>query len=559
MSTTEGAKPSTAVLEVRGLSVAYKRAGLLVPATIGVDLRVEARETLAIVGESGSGKSTVAQAVMGLLPGNGLLTDGSVHLAGQRIDNLPDRLMRRLRGKTVGFVPQDPTTSLNPTHRIGRQVAEPMTIHGDRTRGEARQHAANLLKATGIDPTPERLRQLPHQFSGGMRQRVLIAAGLACDPMLVIADEPTSALDVTVARQVLDRFDELADRNGTAVLLITHDLGVAADRADRIVVMRQGRIVEEGDPSQVLNHPRHEYTQQLIEAAPGLRTDRRLYATSQPTAIETTSAPEPVLALHGIRKRFATAGGAPIQAVDDVSFTVGRGRTLGVVGESGSGKSTTARIAMRLEEPDSGTVTFEGADITQTRGRELRTLRRRFQMVQQNPYSSLDPLMSIADIVTEPLRVFEGRRNRDHRSRAIDLLEEVGLSSRLAERRPSELSGGQRQRVAIARALAPEPSLIVCDEPVSALDVIAQHQVLQVLAELQEKRGLSYLFISHDLAVIRQIAHEVVVMRAGRAVESGASHEVFDHPQHEYTQELVLSVPGGRRRSLPHSITHEGR
>ncbi len=547
MSIFDDVESSTAALEVRGLSISYRRDGLLVPAATDVGLRVDIAETVAIVGESGSGKSTVAQAVIGLLPANGAVMGGSIHLAGERVDNLPDRLMRRVRGKKVGFIPQDPATSLNPTHRIVRQVAEPLVVHGERTKKEARQQAARLLEATGIDPAPERLRQFPHQFSGGMRQRVLIAAGLACDPALVVADEPTSALDVTVARNVLDRLDMLTTEHGTAVLLITHDLSVAADRADRIVVMCQGRIVEEGDASQVLNDPRHEYTRRLIEAAPSLRAGRRLHGTAAIAKDQVAPDESPVLALNDIHKRFHTSGrGSHIQAVEDVSLTVRRGRTLGIVGESGSGKSTTARIAMRLEEPDAGSVWFEGVDVTRTRGRELRALRRRFQIVQQNPYSSLDPLMTIAEIVTEPLRILEGGHSRKHRRRAIDLLGEVGLSPQLADRRPSELSGGQRQRVAIARALAPEPSLIVCDEPVSALDVIAQHQVLRLLADLQEQRDLSYLFISHDLAVIRQIAHEVVVMRAGRVIESGASDQVFDDPQHEYTRQLVLSIPGGR-------------
>ncbi|WP_415394633.1 dipeptide ABC transporter ATP-binding protein [Rhodococcus globerulus] len=527
MSTTQDQ-----LLSVTDLQISYGVA----PAVRGVSFTVGRGEVVAVVGESGSGKSTTAHAILGLLSGSGHVTRGSVEFEGERIDDYSDRAWQKIRGARIGLVPQDPTTSLNPVTRIGDQVAEVLRIHGLADRRKARFDAIEVLERAGIDRPEIRARQYPHELSGGMRQRVLIGIALVANPALIIADEPTSALDVTVQRRILDHLDERIAESGAAVLLITHDLGVAADRADRILVMHDGRIVESGPTETILGNPRHDYTKKLLSSAPSLSSG----PIDRPVRAHAT----PLLTLAGITKRFTVGRGSAITAVNDVSLTVPRGQTVSLVGESGSGKSTTARIAVRLEQADSGTITFDGADISKVKGSDLRELRRKIQLVYQNPYASLDPKLSIVDIVAEPLRAFKVGTRIQQQARAAELLDQVALPGQFGSRRPAELSGGQRQRVAIARALALKPDLLVLDEPVSALDVSVQAQILALLDELQRELGLTYLFISHDLAVVRQISDIVGVMQSGQLVEIGTTAEIFDNPRHDYTRTLLGAIAG---------------
>ena len=589
--------PLEPLLSIRGLSVNYRTRRGLVPAVRGVDLDVAPGEVVAVVGESGSGKSTTAHAVLRLLAANGSVDAGRILFAGQDLATLSDKELRLVRGGRIGLVPQDPTVSLNPVKRVGDQVAEVLRLHGLSSRRSAGLDAVEVLDKAGLPDPDIRAHQYPHELSGGMRQRVLIAIAIAAKPRLIIADEPTSALDVTVQKVILDHLDHLTKELGTAVLLVTHDLGVAGDRAQRIAVMSQGRVVESGPAQQILNDPQDEYTRQLLAAAPSLTVaqGRRARTTGVPggpatadqaadstgdrttTATDRTStavagrasataagpasagavpAPStPLIRVEHLSKHFhlprvGKQERRTATAVDDVSFTVPRGRTLALVGESGSGKSTTARLVLRLADATSGTVTFDDADITHARGEQLRALRRRAQLVYQNPYASLDPRQSIGEIISEPLKVFGIGDRTSRTDRATDLLARVALPASTLQRRPAELSGGQRQRVAIARALALSPDLVVCDEPVSALDVSVQAQVLDLLAELQADTGVAYLFISHDLAVVRSIAHEVAVMRSGRIVEIGPTEQLFDSPQHEYTTELLTAIPGRRHTTV---------
>jgi peptide/nickel transport system ATP-binding protein len=532
------------VLRIEDLWVDYRTAAGTLPAVNGVGLTVAAGEVVAVVGESGSGKSTLAHAAIGLLPENGRTTGGRVQLGDQELTGLSEKQLRTVRGRRIGLVPQDPTISLNPVRRVGEQVAEVLRVHGLADRRSARVAAVDLLGRAGLPDPAVRAGQYPHELSGGMRQRVLIAIAIAAEPELIIADEPTSALDVTVQRRILDHLEELTRSAGTAMLLITHDLGVAADRADRLVVMSGGRIVEHGPTREVLADPQDPYTRTLITSAPGLRPP-----CAETRARTTHSAHEaPLVEVRDVVKDFPLPGRRTLRAVDGVSFTIARGETLALVGESGSGKSTTARLVLRLADPTSGAVTFDGTDITTVRGRRWRELRRRAQLVYQNPYASLDPRSSVQEVVTEPLRAFRVGDAAARRARAAALVDRVALPVSVLERRPVELSGGQRQRVAIARALALSPDLVVCDEPVSALDVSVQAQVLDLLAELQADAGLAYLFISHDLAVVRRVAHRVGVMRDGRLLELAPTEQLFTSPGHEYTRELLAAVAGQRRR-----------
>ncbi|UPL16492.1 ABC transporter ATP-binding protein [Microbacterium aurugineum] len=531
------------VLSISGLAVAFRTGSELVTAISDVNIDIAAGETVAVVGESGSGKSTTAAAVNRLLPENGSITAGSIRFDGRELTDLPENAMISLRGAGIGLVPQDPMSNLNPLMRVGEQIGEALEVHGH-THGEAtKARVVELLEMVGIADAAQRAHQYPHEFSGGMRQRVLIAMGLACKPRLLIADEPTSALDVTVQRRILDQLDTLTDELGTAVFLITHDLALAAERADRIVVMFRGRVVEEGTSAQVLGAPQHEYTKQLLAAAPSLASRRD--ALPQREAATGT----PFVEIRGLRKEFALRApkaGEPqtFTAVDGVSFEIRRGTTVSIVGESGSGKSTTANMVLGLEDATSGSILFDGLDLTTLRRKELFALRRRVQPVFQNPYASLDPRYTVEQSIAEPLRVHRIGTTASRKARVLELLEQVALPAAMAERLPHELSGGQRQRVAIARALALEPELVVLDEAVSALDVLVQAQILDLLADLQKRLGLSYLFISHDLAVVRMISDEVHVMQRGVVVESGTPERIFDDPQHPYTRELLAAIPG---------------
>ncbi|MFC7403501.1 dipeptide ABC transporter ATP-binding protein [Georgenia alba] len=529
------------LLEIRDLEVSYGAT----PVVHGVSLTVRPGERVAIVGESGSGKTTTAAAVLRLLPGAGRITGGSVALRGTDLAAATETGMRAVRGKQIGYVPQDPMSNLNPVMRVGEQVRDALTAHGIVPADQARARAVELLTEAGIPDAGRRARQYPHEFSGGMRQRVLIAMALACRPALLVADEPTSALDVTVQRQILDHLETLIATHDTSLLLITHDLGLAADRADRVVVMSGGRIVEQGAPDRILRRPEEDYTRRLLAAAPSLSAVRERgregSATGRPGRDR-----EPVLEAVNVTKDFRLRGSGTLRAVDDVTFTVRPGTTTAVVGESGSGKTTLARMVLGLDRPTSGQVTVAGHRVDELRGRRSRAVRRQMQPVFQDPYGSLDPTHSVERLIDEPLRVFGIGDRQSRRRRVAELLDQVSLPRSLAQRRPAELSGGQRQRVAIARALAPEPAVVVLDEAVSALDVLVQAQILDLLAELQDELELTYLFITHDLAVVHEIADDILVMRSGSVVERGGVASIFDEPREEYTRQLLAAIPGAQ-------------
>ncbi|MFI9842718.1 ABC transporter ATP-binding protein [Nonomuraea sp. NPDC051941] len=528
----------TPLLEIRDLSVAFRTRRQDVTVVKGVSMEILPGQTVAVVGESGSGKSTTAAAVNRLLPDNGRITGGRIMFDGRDLTGLSGREMTAIRGAGIGLVPQDPMSNLNPLMRVGDQIAEALEVHGVATGKAARARVLELLDLVGIPDAARRIGQYPHEFSGGMRQRALIAMGLACRPKLLIADEPTSALDVTVQRRILDQLEQLTAEMGTAVLLITHDLALAAERADVVAVMHDGRIVETGRAAEILAEPAHEYTRRLLNAVPSLSSVR---------VAEPSQESEDLVMVEGLRKVFPIRGtGEELTAVDGVSFRIPKGRTVSIVGESGSGKSTTANLLLGLDDLTSGSIRFDGTDLAALGRRELFAFRRRVQPVFQNPYASLDPRYPVGKSIAEPLRVHRVGTAAERRKAAAELLEKVSLPASMADRLPHELSGGQRQRVAIARALALSPELVVLDEAVSALDVLVQAQILELLAGLQRELGLSYLFISHDLAVVRMISHEVHVMSGGRIVESGTAEDVFDRPSADYTRELLAAIPGNR-------------
>ncbi|EAQ00779.1 DppD_1 [Janibacter sp. HTCC2649] len=527
-------------LSVSDLHVGFRSRRGLSPAVRGVSFDIARGETLALVGESGSGKSTTASAVNRLLPDTAEISSGRIVVDGRDIAELQPRELQALRGAGIGLVPQDPMTNLNPVMRVGDQIAEALEVHGT-SASDARKRALNLLEAVGIADAVVRSRQYPHEFSGGMRQRVLIAIGLASRPALLIADEPTSALDVTIQRRILDLLDELTGDLGTAVLLITHDLTLAAERADRVAVMQNGEIVEIGTAREVMHSPQHEYTRRLLAAIPGTTATPR---PSDPAESHGTGpGPAPLLEVRNLVKVFG-GGHTAYTAVDGVSLAIPPGRTVSIVGESGSGKSTVANMLLGLETPTSGDVLVGG----QPRGtgrRALKAVRRQIQPVFQNPYASLDPRYTVGRSIAEPMAVHGIGTKEARRARVAELLDQVALPAEVADRHPHQLSGGQRQRVAIARALSLEPDLVVLDEAVSALDVLVQQQILELLARLQSELGLAYLFISHDLAVVRMISDEVHVMQAGKIVESGSPETLFTSPQEDYTRELLAAIPQG--------------
>ncbi|MDM4761587.1 ABC transporter ATP-binding protein [Galbitalea sp. SE-J8] len=538
-------------LVIEGLTVDYRSARTgTATALEPTALTVGAGEVVALVGESGSGKTTLGMAAIGLLAPNALARFDRLELGGTAIRDWTDPLWRSVRGTAVSLVPQDPSVSLNPVRTIGSQATEHLVLHGLARPHEARARLVDLLREVGFDEPERRLGQYPHELSGGQQQRVLLAMAFSSDPKLIVADEPTSGLDVTVQRAVLDRLDLLRAEHGTAILFITHDLGVAVERADRIVVLQNGRIVEEGPALAVATNPQHEYTRSLLAAAPSFASGRLVPSPGTAPAPD-AKAPDPaaVLVVDDVRKAFVR-GRHVVQALDGVSLAVGRGRTLGIVGESGSGKSTLARVLVGLEHPDSGTVEVHGEPVPRRGARALRAYRDHVQLIYQNPYASLDPRFSVVETIAEPLRNYRSLGRAELRARVDDALDAVALPRALGRRRPHELSGGQRQRVALARGIVLRPDLLVLDEPVSALDVSVQAQILQLLVDLQAEYGLSYAFITHDLAVVRQIADEVAVVARGRVVETGSVEAVFDRPAAAETIRLIEAIPGRRTDAI---------
>jgi len=600
------------LLEVDNLHTQFSTSRGIVRAVEGVSFTVNRGEVVAIVGESGSGKSVTALSIMRLLPRlTGKIPEGRIIFDGRPLLDLDDEQMRRIRGRDISMIFQEPMTSLNPILTIGLQLMEPLLIHLDMTDAEAKARAIELLQLVGITDPERRLDQYPHQFSGGMRQRVMIAIGLACNPKLIIADEPTTALDVTIQAQILELMKNLSRKLNIALIIITHNLGVVARYADRVIVMYAARVAEQGPADAVFHKPRHPYTMGLLRSVPRLDRPRgskletieglppnlanistgcrfaprcpyriavcdkepplfptdtggfsRCHRHEEIAAGKITwsaaggvgniiaaSTEAPVLSVRNLTKNFSVSGGlrgagGTVRAVQDVSFDIYPGETLGLVGESGCGKTTVGRLILRLEEPTSGEIHFEGVNLSTASPAQLKAMRRKVQVIFQDPYSSLNPRMTVGQIIGEPLHVYkivEGRNRIE--SRVADLLENVGLRREMAERYPHQLSGGQRQRVGIARALAMEPSFIVCDEAVSALDVSIQGQIINLLEELQRKFQLAYLFIAHDLAVVRHISARVIVMYFGRIMEVADRDVIYGESLHPYTKVLLDAAP----------------
>ena len=593
------------LLELRDLDTGIALRNGTVHALDGVSLRVMPGETLGVVGESGSGKTMTALSIMGLLPSGGQVTGGEIAFEGRDLRSLPAEEVRRIRGVRMGMVFQDPLTSLNPTMRIGTQVSEPLRVHQKTGKAEARNRAIEILRRVGM-PRPDKIvDNYPHELSGGMRQRVAIAMALICSPRLLIADEPTTALDVTTQRQILELIDDLRDEFEMAVILVTHDLGVIAGRADRVAVMYAGRVVETAPTRELFAAPRHRYTEALLEALPEAAGGERLYSipglppdlsrpltgcrfaprcrhaaddcrvtdvaltgdghrfaclhpvqTLAPVRLSTAPEPRtipaqpPVLSIRNLVKNYAAAGrgllrreAGEVSAVADVSFDVAPGETFGLVGESGCGKSTLGRLAVGLERPSAVQIVLDGTDIAGLSGRERRRMHRKVQLMFQDSYAAMDPRMRVDSILAEPLEIQKAGDGAARRARIATLLDQVGLSRKVLDRYPHEFSGGQLQRIGLARSLALQPRLIVGDEPVSALDVSIQAQVLNLMRDLQKELGLAYVFISHDLSVVDYMADRIGVMYLGKLVEVGPAGDVVRAARHPYTQALIDAVP----------------
>ncbi|GAA0784414.1 ABC transporter ATP-binding protein [Roseibium denhamense] len=558
------------VLDIKDLRVEFPGRKSVFVAAEGVNLQIEAGKILGVVGESGAGKSTVGNAVIGLLQEPGHIANGEVYLHGARIDKLPYKQMRKLRGRKIGMIFQDPLTSLDPLQTVESQLVETIRTHLPLSSKEAQNRAIELINAVGIPNAAERIKQYPHQFSGGMRQRVVIALALCAEPELVIADEPTTALDVSIQAQILELMKKLCAERNVAMLVITHDMGVIADITDHVAVMYRGKLVEYGETNQVLGEPRHAYTQSLISAVP--RPDIRVERFPVVDYIEAAGTPQkqidisthwlgksrdyeavsgPLVQIRELDMHFEVKGSVIpsrrkyFQAVKSVSFDIEQGETFGVVGESGSGKSTIARLITGLYEPTGGSILFGKTELTSLKNRrEVLAMRRQMQMIFQDPYSSLNARMRVRDIIAEPIKFHKlASRNSEVRQIVDDLLDHVGLGAAAGQKFPHEFSGGQRQRISIARALATRPRFLICDEPTSALDVSIQAQILNLLKDLQQELGLTMLFISHDLAVIRQMCNRIGVMKNGELCEVADCDTLFEAPQHEYTKQLLSLMP----------------
>ena len=558
------------LLQINNLEIEFPSRKSVLRAVDNFSLSLEKGDILGIVGESGAGKSTVGNALIGLLEPPGQMTKGEIFLDGNRIDNLPDSEKQKIRGKEIGMIFQDPLTSLNPLQTIENQLVETINLHLELGENDARQRAVELLDQVGIPDPDVRVKQYPHQFSGGMRQRVVVALALCAEPNLIIADEPTTALDVSIQAQILDLMRGLCKEKQVGMVIITHDMGVIADITDRVAVMYRGRLVEHGATEKILGNPDHPYTQSLISAVP--RPDIKLIRFPQVTYIEDVAeknteiditehwlgkareyetAPGPLVELKNISMRFTTKPAFLrknrifLDAVNNVSLDIHEGEVFGLVGESGSGKSTVARIICGLYTPVSGAINFAGTELTALKKQsDLDPFRKQMQMIFQDPYSSLNPRMRVLDIVAEPILFHQlAETRREVEIIVKDLLEHVGLGAQSAVRYPHEFSGGQRQRISIARALATRPRFLICDEPTSALDVSIQAQILNLLKDLQEELGLTMLFISHDLPVIRQMCDRVGVMKDGFLCEMKETEVLFENPEHEYTQHLLNLMP----------------
>ena len=567
------------LIEVDDLRVYFPLEDETVKAVEGVSWHIDKGETLAVVGESGSGKSVTAMSLMRLTDyAGGKIMSGTANFRrknGNTVDLASEQqdVMRDIRGNDISMIFQEPMTSLNPVFTVGMQIAEAIILHQGKTEEEALEMALEMLKLVRIPEPEKQLTQYPHQLSGGMRQRVMIAMALSCRPSLLIADEPTTALDVTIQAQILGLIKKLQQDIGMSVMFITHDMGVVAEVADRVVVMLRGEKVEEGPAAEIFHNPQHPYTKALLSAVPrlGSMNGRKLPAKFANVDISRAEGDEvkeqtggeklldirdtvrredaPLLEVEGLTTRFdirkglfGTATGR-IHAVEGINFSLQPGETLALVGESGCGKSTTGRSIIRLEEPTRGSVKFEGQELTKLNAKQMRPYRRQMQMIFQDPFASLNPRMTVGDAIAEPIIVHELAKGQEARARVASLLQRVGLEPEHAARYPHEFSGGQRQRLCIARALGLEPQLIIADEAVSALDVSIQAQVINLMMDLQEEFGLSYLFISHDMAVVERVSHRVAVMYLGEIVELGMRGQVFENPQHPYTKKLMSAVP----------------
>ena len=560
-----------ALLNIKGLRIEFPSRRGSVEAVKGIDLAVNGGEIVGVVGESGAGKSTIGNAVIGLLEAPGRMTGGEVELHGERIDNKPFQAMQKIRGRKIGMIFQDPLTSLNPLFTVGQQLVETIRTHLDMSEDQARRRAIEMLAEVGIGEPEIRVDQYPHQFSGGMRQRVVIALALCAEPEMVIADEPTTALDVSIQAQILDLIRKLCKERNVGVIIITHDMGVIAEITDRVAVMYRGKIVEIGETAQVLGRPEHPYTKSLMAAVP--RSDVKLdrfprvsYSDGEvkqhqhidiqshwlgKAQVKLSENTGPLVRCENLTMRFTSrysvipAWRKYFTAVDDVSFDIKRGEIFGVVGESGSGKSTVARMIAGLYTPSAGKIYFDDTAVSTLKtDRELDPFRRQIQMIFQDPYSSLNPRMRVFDVIAEPIRHHRLAESKEQVTQIVeDLLEHVELGRAAAWKYPHEFSGGQRQRISIARALATRPRFLICDEPTSALDVSIQAQILNLLKDLQQELGLTMLFISHDLPVIRQMCDRVAVMQNGKIMEIAETETLFTAPQHPYTQRLLELMP----------------